>query len=150
MSDTSLFEVVFYWILAAIAVFSVAGSVRYFFRKWSSANWPMTDATVQRGQVGRGGPSKYAALVYRSVFGYIYSVNGSQYAGLFVVVVGSEEKASELQRRLDGVRVRVRYHPSHPETSIVKGLPGEFAGLVANQDPMWVNYAGNELIGLNL
>ena len=110
----------------------------------------MTDATVQRGQIGRGGPSKYAALVYRSVFGYVYSVDGSRYVGLFVIVFGSEEKASELQRRLDGVRVTVRYDPSHPETSIVQGLPGEFAGLVANQDPMWVNYVGNELIGLNL
>jgi len=110
----------------------------------------MTDATVQRGQVGRGGPSKYAVLVYRSIFGYVYSVNGSRYTGLFVIVVGSEEKASELQRRLDGVRVRVRYSLSYPETSIIQGLPGEFAGHVANQDPMWVNYAGDELIGLNL
>ena len=149
MRDTSLLEAVFSWILAGIAIFSVAASVRYSFRKRSSSNWPMTDATVQRGQVGRGGPSKYAALVYRSVFGYVYSVNGSRYTGLFVIVVGSEEKASELQRRLDGVRVRVRYSLNHPETSIIQGLPGEFAGHVANQDPMWVNY-GDELIGLNL
>jgi uncharacterized protein DUF3592 len=149
VDDTSLFEVAFSWILAAIVLFSVAGSVRYFFRKWSSANWPITDATVQKGQIGRGGPSKYAVLVYRSVFGYVYSVNGTRYAGLFVIIVGSEEKASELQRRLDGVRVRVRYNVSHPETSIMQSLPGEFASFVANQDPMWVNYGG-ELIGLNL
>jgi len=79
----------------------------------------------------------------------MYSVNASTYTGLFVIVVGSEEKASELQHRLDGVLVRVRYSLSHPETSIIQGLPTEFAGHVANQDPMWVNY-GDELIGLNL
>lgn len=79
----------------------------------------------------------------------MYSVSGRTYTGLFVIVVGSEEKASELQRRLDGARVRVRYRLSHPETSIIQGLPGEFVGYVANQDPMWVNY-GDELIGLNL
>jgi hypothetical protein len=104
----------------------------------------------KEGRLVEGGRANNAAFVYRSVFGYVYSVNGSRYVGLFVIVVGSEEKASELQRRLDGVRVTVRYDPSHPETSIVQGLPGEFAGLVANQDPMWVNYVGDELIGLNL
>ena len=150
MGDTSLFEVLVACILAALGVFIAAPSVRDFFRKWNSANWPLTGATIQKGQIGRGGPTKYAALVYRSVFGYVYSVNGTRYAGLFVIIVGSEEKASELQHRLDGVRIRVRYNPSHPETSIVQSLPREFASLVANQEPLWVNYIGGELIELNL
>ena len=150
MGDTSLFEVLVACILAAIGVSIAAPSVRDFFRKWNSANWPLTGATIQKGQIGRGGPTKYAALVYRSVFGYVYSVNGTRYAGLFVIIVGSEEKAYELQRRLDGVRVRVRYKVSHPETSIMKSLPGEFANLVANQDPVWVNYDSGELVELNL
>lgn len=147
--DDPILKIVHFGIWAAIVLFSVSASVLYFFRKLASSNWPMADATVQRGQVGRGGPGGKQAG-YRSVFGYVYSVNGSRYVGLFVIVVGSEEKASELQRRLDGVHVRVRYSPSRPETSIIQGLPDEFAGHVPTQDPRWINYAGDEVIGLNL
>jgi hypothetical protein len=138
------------FIFAAITVYSVAPSVRDFFRKWNNRSWPSIDAMVQRGQVGTGGPTRNALLVYRSVFGYVYSVDGKQYVGMFLLIFRTEEKAHELQHRLNGARIKIRYDPKCPETSVVQSLPLEFADLVVNQDPQWVDYAGHEVIDLNL
>jgi hypothetical protein len=149
VNSRSIFELLFSSILAAVAIFSLVPSVRDFFRKWSNASWPSIDATVQRGQVGQGGPTRYAALVSLSI-GYVYSVGSNQYVGTFVLVLGSEERAYEVQRRLKGACIKFRYDPKCPETSIVQSLPKEFADLVVNQDPEWVNYDGNELIDLDL
>ena len=131
-----------------MAVYFVARSIRDFFRKRNNASWPSIEATVQRGQVGTGPTS--AVLVYRSLFGYVYSVDSKQYVGMFLFLLRSEEKARELQRKLNGARIQIRYNPKSPETSVVQSLPPEFADLVVNQDPQWINYAGHDVIDLNL
>ena len=131
-----------------MAVYFVARSIRDFFRKRNNASWPSIEATVQRGQVGTGPTS--AVLLYRSLFGYVYSVDSKQYVGMFLFLLRSEEKARELQRKLNGARIQIRYNPKCPETSVVQSLPPEFADLVVNQDPQWINYAGHDVIDLNL
>jgi hypothetical protein len=131
-----------------MAVYFVARSIRDFFRKRNNASWPSIEATVQRGQVGTGPTS--AVLLYRSLFGYVYSVDSKQYVGMFLFLLRSEEKARELQRKLNGARIQIRYNPKSPETSVVQSLPPEFADLVVNQDPQWINYAGHDVIDLNL
>ena len=131
-----------------MAVYFVARSIRDFFRKRNNASWPSIEATVQRGQVGTGPTS--AVLLYRSLFGYVYSVDSKQYVGMFLFLLRSEENARELQRKLNGARIQIRYNPKSPETSVVQSLPPEFADLVVNQDPQWINYAGHDVIDLNL
>ena len=131
-----------------MAAYFVARTIRDFFRKRNNASWPSIEATVQRGQVGTGPTS--AVLVYRSLFGYVYSVDSKQYVGMFLFLLRSEEKARELQRKLNGARIQIRYNPKSPETSVVQSLPPEFADLVVNQDPQWINYAGHDVIDLNL
>jgi len=131
-----------------MAAYFVARTIRDFFRKRNNASWPSIEATVQRGQVGTGPTS--AVLLYRSLFGYVYSVDSKQYVGMFLFLLRSEEKARELQRKLNGARIQIRYNPKSPETSVVQSLPPEFADLVVNQDPQWINYAGHDVIDLNL
>jgi hypothetical protein len=144
----SILAIVIWLVLAAMAVYFVARSIRDFFRKRNNASWPSIEATVQRGQVGTGPTS--AVLLYRSLFGYVYSVDSKQYVGMFLFLLRSEEKARELQRKLNGARIQIRYNPKSPETSVVQSLPPEFADLVVNQDPQWINYAGHDVIDLNL
>jgi hypothetical protein len=144
----SILAIVIWLVLAAMAVYFVARSIRDFFRKRNNASWPSIGATVQRGQVGTGPTS--AVLLYRSLFGYVYSVDSKQYVGMFLFLLRSEEKARELQRKLNGARIQIRYNPKSPETSVVQSLPPEFADLVVNQDPQWINYAGHDVIDLNL
>jgi hypothetical protein len=148
VDSRSITVIVVLFVVAAAAVYFYVPSIRDFLRKRNSASWPSIDATVQRGQVGTGPTS--AVLVYRSVFGYVYSVDSKRHVGVFLFLLRSEEKARELQRKLDGARIQIGYDPKCPETSVVQSLTLEFADLVVNQDPQWTNYAGHEVIDLNL
>ena len=66
---------------AGVALYYGALFARDFIKKRNSASWPSLDVTVQRGQVGRGGPGQDAGGVYRSVLGYIYTVGSNPYVG---------------------------------------------------------------------
>ena len=140
-------ETIFLVIGGAAAIYYGALWVRDFYKTRNNAAWPSVDATVQRGQ---GGPGDNNRLAYRSIFGYVFTVGSNQYVGTFVLVQHSEQRADELQRKLDGVRIRIRYNSESPETSLVESLPGELASFEVKQGSDWVDYDGGEVIGLNL
>jgi hypothetical protein len=110
--------------------------VRYRVRKWRARNWPSAQGTVQRGQVLRGGPTKYQAFIYRSLFGYVYKVEGLRYAGLFVLLAGDQETAESLQKQNEGKRVVVRYDPRRPQISFLQEK--ELMSREILQNPSWI------------
>jgi Protein of unknown function (DUF3592) len=112
-------------------------AVRYRMAKWQARNWPTTDGTVQKGQVVRGGPTKFQAFVYRSLLGYVYNVDGCRYAGLFVLIASDLETAEKLQKENEGKAVIVQYDPRQPQNSFLQEK--ELMGRQVIQNPLWIN-----------
>ena len=111
-------------------------AVRYFVRRRKAVHWPSVAGAAQRGDVLSPGSSRYLRLLsFRSMFGYAYQVNGRKYWGSFVVVAEDMQSAAELQKRIDGHAVTVRYNPKNPEISLVEDK--EVEGRRVIQDPMY-------------
>ncbi len=110
--------------------------IRYRLRKWKSKSWPTVRATIQTSQVLRGGPTRYQALIYRSLLGYEYTVSDTRYSGLFVLIADDEATTKTLRNELLGKEVVVRYNPMNPEMSFL--IEAELAGKRVVQNPMWL------------
>lgn len=117
-------------------VWWMAPFVRYRLRKWQSRNWPSVRGTIQKGEVLRGGPTRYQAFVYRSLLGYAYKVDDSPHAGLFVLVAGDEETAVNLQKQCDGKGVTVRYSRTNPDISFL--VENQLMDRPIVQNPWWL------------
>ena len=100
----------------------------------------MTLATIQRGGVAMiNTPTGIYARV--GFFGYSYTVDGSQYAGLFAILCDPQD-SERFQQKLSGGKIQIRYNPSNPETSFVENLRDpRFEGYKASQDPNWLSQA---------
>lgn len=70
--------------------------------------------------------------------GYSFKVKGVRYAGYFVVF-GNEASVHDLNRRLPGTTLQVRYDPSDPNTSFLANYSdARFGGFVASQNPRFL------------
>jgi hypothetical protein len=116
----------------------------YFVRQWSR-RWPSATATIQKGEVSRvAGPK--GSVAFASFFGYGFALNGARYAGLFALIC-NEEHGQNLQNKLAGESVFVRYNPSNPNISFLADIyDSRFEGLTATQNPKWLdNYSGSRI-----
>jgi hypothetical protein len=87
--------------------------------------------------LGSTGSIRSAAA--QSRFGYSYTVDGQSPFGFFIVVADDMSSAHELQKRLDGSSVIVRYDPAKPSISVLENK--ELGGRQIIQDPLWVDPA---------
>ena len=114
---------------------------RYHYIKRHSETWPVTQAIIQKCQAKAIGPffSLWMQKIPKSLFGYSYNVQGISYIGFFAVArdtYGSLGEAQEIQERLDGKSLAVRYDPVHPQKSFV--VDREVLGRDVHQGPEWL------------
>ncbi|HEY1489538.1 MAG TPA: DUF3592 domain-containing protein, partial [Verrucomicrobiae bacterium] len=102
-----------------VMVFGTLPIVRYEIRKLRSGNWPVTQATVQKGEILPKGATKFMYVPWRSLLGYAYEVSGQSYWGYFVLAAEDASSAEQLQRAADGKAVTIRYDPKNPKTSFL-------------------------------
>ena len=73
--------------------------------------------------------------------GYAFKVQEQRFGGYFVLI-GKESALEELPKNLQGCSLQVRYDPSDPTTSLlVDYKDARFGGLLASQDPDWLDQA---------
>ena len=116
----------------------------YFVRQWSR-RWPSATATIQKGEVSKVSGAK-GSVAFGCFFGYVFALNGTTHAGLFALI-GNEEHGQNLQNKLAGKDILVRYNPSDPNVSFLADIYDlRFEGLKATQNPQWLDkYSGSRI-----
>lgn len=109
---------------------------RHGVAKRNSQQWPSVSATIETGEILRGGPSIYQALLYRTLLGYSYSVDGLRCSGLFVLIADDQAIAESLRKQLVGRAILVRYDPARPGVSFV--VESELLDRQVIQNPLWL------------
>ncbi len=146
MSENEIFEWISLFLLFLLVVWWLSAQVRHLIRRHASHRWPITTAVVRKGAVGtisfgRGATSPAAFL------GYSFVVQGTRYAGIFAVY-GAEDLVLTSQNNLAGVSLNVRFNPSDPNMSYLVDLYDvRFAGLIATQNPEWLDQSPAFSIG---
>ena len=110
--------------------------VRFGIRKWQSRLWPVVPGVIEKGEVNYNDRAAYLPSMYRLLFGYTYILDGVRFAGLFILMVGSETMAADFQHKLKATSVSVRYNPKHPEMSFL--VEKELLGKEVYQSLMWL------------
>jgi len=130
-------------ILAALAligsmIYARARNYKYSLLEQRSQQWPIVEAIVQKGESRFRGPflAVSAGKLPKSLFGYSYSVAGLRHFGFFAVYRENGISALELQERLAGRNVSVRYDPDNPKRSFV--VEREILGKPIYQNPDWI------------
>ena len=121
---------------------------RYYYIKRHSETWPVTQAAIQKCEAKSTGPffSLWARKIPKSLLGYSYHVQGISYIGFFAVArdtYGSLGEAREIQEKLDGKSLTVRYDPARPQRSFV--VDREVLGREVHQGPEWLPSSLNTL-----
>jgi hypothetical protein len=113
--------------------------IRYLIGRYRRKRWPILDATMQKGAVGRVVIER--ASIPASFVGYSYTVQQVRYAGCFALC-GGETQVRRLHDSLAGTSIRIRYDPLDPNTSfLVDYHDSRFDGLTATQSPDKLNQA---------
>jgi hypothetical protein len=84
-------------------------------------NWPTVPGTVFGWGI-KEGAGRSNPFAWRSQLGHLYTVNGVDYHGKFVVVVKDDSEARWFQAACPGKHVTVRYNPSNPKFAFVDDL----------------------------
>lgn len=132
------------WIYVAalflILVSYLAAHIPYGLRYLRRKNWPIADAAVQNFTTGAVNRGKNWTVPARFV-GYAFKVQEQRFGGYFVVL-GKESALEGVRKNLQGCSVQIRYDPSDPATSLLVDYKDpRFAGLLASQDPDWLDQA---------
>jgi hypothetical protein len=119
-------------------------SCRYYFIERQSANWPSTQAIIQKCEAEFHGPmfSLWATKIPKSLFGYSYEVEPVRHIGFFAIerdIGGALGVAWDIQKKLDGKSLIVRYDPKHPNRSFVADR--EVFGKQVHQGPDWLPFS---------
>jgi hypothetical protein len=105
--------------------------VRKFFQKWRQnraiAGWPVTEATIQSGQVHREGMLRYWAEVTYSYFVEEYR------SGTYIRRFKREEQAEEFIRQIKDKRIQIWYKDSDPDSSVILDRDLEMMALLTPQ-----------------
>jgi len=125
---------------ASILALAIFACCYYVVARKRRKQWPVTEALIQKGAIGQLDLAE--AGVKPAVFmGYSFKVNGVRYAHCFVLF-GNEVPVHDLNRRLPGTPLQVRYNPSDPNTSfLVNYSDARFGGFVASQNPIFLEKA---------
>lgn len=140
MSEPGIFD----WIiqgalLLALGCWSFV-QLRYLIRRHRSQSWPVVDATIQKGAVGRISFGRGGSAP-ASFMGYAYQVEGLRYAGVFAMY-GDETRMLKLHRSLGGSTLQVRYNPADPNIScLADDCDPRFEQLAVTQNPEWLDQA---------
>jgi hypothetical protein len=126
----------FMMLTLVLGVWILVPFLRYRVDLWRSRNWPNSPGVVRRGLVLRGGPTRFQAFIYRSLFVYDYEVGGSRYAGRFAIIASDSETAEKLQTQCNGISVTVQYNPSQPKDSFLRER--DLIGKKILQNPLWI------------
>jgi hypothetical protein len=133
---------IFDLLLSAVTLLMALTFIRFWIRKWESRNWPIVAGVIEKEEVNYNDRSAYRPSMYRLLFGYSYIVDGVRFAGLFILMVGSEAIATDFQHKLNATSVSVRYNPKQPETSFM--VEKELLGKKVYQSPIWLpGWIGN-------
>ena len=117
--------------LGAVAL--VCGfQIRFYLRRFLSKRWPMASAIIRKGFIGvvsRGAGAGF--------YEYAFAVREGQYLGKFIII-DSWEHAEQLQKKLEGLPISIRYCPTNPAVSLLVNLyDSRFDGRSATQNPYW-------------
>lgn len=135
MSETS-----WMWFILPIVGWLLFIQIRYMARQYRSVRWPVADATLQKGPlgfvpIGRGNGSPAFFM------GYVYTLNGSKYAGLFALY-GSEKNVERVYKEFPNGTIRVQYDPTNPSVSYLADLRDpRFDCLTPTQNPAHLSNA---------
>ena len=140
MSQSGIANWIYVAALFLILLSYLAVHIPYALRYLRRKNWPSANATVQNFTTGAINRGKNCIVPARFV-GYAFKVQEQRFGGYFVVI-GKESALEELPKNLQGCSLQVRYHPSDPTTSLlVDYKDARFGGLLASQDPDWLDQA---------
>jgi hypothetical protein len=114
---------------------------RHYCLKCQSVAWPVTQATIEKGEANFNGPflSLLTGRVPKSLFGYSYKVEGVRYIGFFAIARNIGVALGEgwdMEQKLNGKSLTVRYDPRHPQRSFV--VDREVLGKEVQQGPDWL------------
>jgi hypothetical protein len=138
MREPSLFDLVFFSVLLFFAGWLCWIQISYFLKRFSSRRWPSINAIVERGAVGRiVGPK--GSWMYGSFLGYTFVVQDVRYSGHFAII-STEARSRNLQDKLTGATLGIRYSPTDPGRSFVADpYDPLFEGLTMTQNPEWLD-----------
>jgi hypothetical protein len=129
-----------WWLLIPVVGWVLFTQFRYMAQQYRSAGWPVVDATLQKGPIGfvRIGEGEGTPACF---IGYVFSVNGSRYAGIFALY-GSGDNVERVHKNFPGGSIRVRYDPTNPNISSLVDLRNPlFDCLVPTQNPAHLSNA---------
>jgi hypothetical protein len=127
-----MFKLVFFLVLLLILGGYV--QIRYLLVYSRGKHWPIVDATLQKGCIGKISKGAIPA----AFVGYTYIVQGVRYAGFFALC-GDDGLVRGLNDRLAGGTIQIRYDPTAPDVSfLVNEYDSRFDGLKASQNPDWL------------
>ena len=131
-------EVLFLLVLFVILGWWYFAQFRYFLQRSRSKRWPVVDAVLQKGSIGKISFGKRGSMPVAFV-GYAYTVQGIRYAGFFALY-GEEYKVRRLDESLAGATVQIRYDPSSPDVSfLVNEYDSRLEGTQATQNPDYLD-----------
>jgi hypothetical protein len=140
MSQSDIASWTFVGVFLFILLWYVAARIPYGWRYLRRKNWPSANAVIQNftsGAINRG----RNCIVPACFVGYAFEVQEKRFGGYFVLI-GKESTLQESRKNLKGSSVQIRYEPSDPDISLlVDYKDSRFEGLMASQDPDWLNQA---------
>ncbi len=107
--------------VALSGAFATILAIRYLERRQQmyAESWPMVTATIETGMETDWLPYyRWYDPRFLCLFPYSYCVTGCCYAGKLALRAENDADGQELQSRLVGRKIAVRYDPAHPEVSI--------------------------------
>jgi hypothetical protein len=132
MRHAGNFALAFYGAMLIIMLVALGYQARFYLRSFSSRHWPTTTATIKRGFIGSVGRGGHAGF-----YEYVFAVAGAQHSGRFLIV-DNIEHAKNLQDKLDGLPISIKYRPTNPQVSLLADLyDARFDGPAASQNPFW-------------
>lgn len=140
MHDPGIFDWLYFTVMYSVLGCYFFVQIRYLVRRYRRNSWPIADATVQKGAMGKVRVGRYGS-VPASFLGYTYNVQGMRYGGYFVLC-GKEATIKDLHEILPDQHIQIRYRPSDPNTSFLLDYKdSRFNGLKATQSPELLNQA---------
>ena len=140
MSQHEIASWIYLAVLLLILVSYLSVHIPYALRYLRRKNWPSADATVQNFTTGAINRGRNCIVPARFV-GYAFKFQEQSFGGYFVVV-GEKSALEDLSKNLQGRSLQVRYNPSDPSTSLLVDYKDpRFGGLLASQDPDWLDQA---------
>jgi hypothetical protein len=114
--------------------------IRDWRRRQASRAWPMVNATLQKGALGRISFGR-GATAPAAFMGYAYTIGGVRYAGFFALY-GEETAIQALHVSLPGSLIQIRYNPANPDVSFLADYKdSRFGSSEATQNSEWLAQA---------